>query len=63
MRAGLEVGNRSILGLNFRVNELTGALALAQLRKIDRITSTLRTQKHKLKALIEGRFGELDVDH
>ena len=30
LRAGLEVGHRSILGLNFRINELTGAVALAQ---------------------------------
>jgi len=53
MRAGLEVGHRSILGLNFRVNELTGALALAQLGKLDRITSTLRAKKRTLKAMIE----------
>jgi dTDP-4-amino-4,6-dideoxygalactose transaminase len=53
LRAGLEVGQRSILGLNFRVNELTGALALAQLRKIDRITAALRAKKRQLKALIE----------
>ena len=52
MRAGLEVGRRSILGLNFRVNELVGALALAQLRKIDNITHTLRLKKQRLKAAI-----------
>ncbi|MBD3377904.1 aminotransferase class V-fold PLP-dependent enzyme [candidate division KSB1 bacterium] len=52
LRAGLEIGARSILGLNFRVNELVGALALAQLHKIDRITSTLRQKKNKLKAMI-----------
>ena len=40
------------MGLNFRVNELVGAVALAQLRKIDRITSTLREKKNKLKSLI-----------
>ena len=51
-RAGLEVGHRNILGLNFRVNELLGAVALAQLRKIDRITSTLREKKKKLKNMI-----------
>ena len=49
MRAGLEVGHRSILGLNFRVNELVGALALAQLQKIDRITSTLRAKRESSK--------------
>ena len=52
--AGLEIGERSILGLNFRINELTGAVALAQLRKIDQITSTLRAKKQRLKALIDG---------
>ena len=52
LRTGVEVGRRNILGLNFRVNELVGALGLAQLRKIDRITSTLREKKKKLKTLI-----------
>ncbi|MBN1465435.1 DegT/DnrJ/EryC1/StrS family aminotransferase, partial [candidate division KSB1 bacterium] len=51
-RAGVEVGSRSILGLNFRVNELTGAVALAQLRRLDGILSTLREKKKKLQALI-----------
>jgi dTDP-4-amino-4,6-dideoxygalactose transaminase len=53
-RAGIEVGNRSLIGLNFRINELTGAVALAQLRKIDRITATLREKKAKLKERIAG---------
>jgi len=51
-RAGVEIGRRNILGLNFRMNELTGAVALAQLRKIDKITSTLREKKHKLREAI-----------
>jgi 8-amino-3,8-dideoxy-alpha-D-manno-octulosonate transaminase len=51
-RAGLEIGERSILGLNFRVNELVGAVATAQLGKIDKLTSTLREKKNKLKSLI-----------
>ena len=53
-RASLAIGENSILGLSFRVNELCGAVALAQLRKIDRITATLREKKNKLKALIDG---------
>jgi dTDP-4-amino-4,6-dideoxygalactose transaminase len=53
-RAGVEVGTRCVLGLNFRMNELTGALALAQLRKIDRITGTLRAMKNKFKEQIAG---------
>jgi dTDP-4-amino-4,6-dideoxygalactose transaminase len=56
-RAGVEVGNRNILGLNFRVNELLGAVALAQFRKIDAIVATLRTKKQKLKTLLAGDSG------
>lgn len=66
LRAGLQVGSRSILGLNFRINELTGAIALAQLRKIDKITSTLRHKKSRLKQLISGiqgmKFRKLNDD-
>jgi len=42
----------SILGLNFRINELTGALALAQVRKLADILTALRARKAKLKAQI-----------
>lgn len=51
-RAGVEVGHRQILGLDFRMNELTGAMALAQFRKVDKILGTLRAQKAKLRAAI-----------
>jgi dTDP-4-amino-4,6-dideoxygalactose transaminase len=51
-RTGVEVGSRSILGLNFRMNELTGAVALAQLHKLDSILAVLREKKSKFKALI-----------
>jgi dTDP-4-amino-4,6-dideoxygalactose transaminase len=54
LRAGVEVGQRCVLGLNFRMNEITGALALAQLRKIDLIISTLRAKKRKFKEQITG---------
>jgi dTDP-4-amino-4,6-dideoxygalactose transaminase len=53
-RTGVEVGARSLLGLNFRMNELTGAVALAQLRKLDRLLATLREKKAKLKERIAG---------
>jgi 8-amino-3,8-dideoxy-alpha-D-manno-octulosonate transaminase len=56
-RLGVEVGARSILGLNFRVNELTAAVALAQLAKLDKIVKTLREKKAKLKKLISGAQG------
>ena len=51
-RTGVEVGNRSLLGLNFRINELTAAIALAQLGKLDKIVVTLREKRKILKELI-----------
>jgi dTDP-4-amino-4,6-dideoxygalactose transaminase len=56
-RLGVEVGSRNVLGLNFRMNELTAAIALAQLGKIDKIISTLREKRSKLKKLIAGAKG------
>ena len=52
-RMGVEVGNRSIVGMNMRMNELTGAVSLAQLRKLDNILSTLRAKKAKLKTMLK----------
>ena len=52
LRSGVEVGQRSVLGLNFRATELTGAVARIQLSKIDDIVSTLRRKKARLKSLI-----------
>ena len=52
-RSGKEVGNRSIVGLNFQMNELSGAVALAQLRKLDGMLHILRDKKHRLKKLIK----------
>ena len=54
LRADAELTQRTILGLNFRVNELFGAVALAQLRKMETILSTLHAKKKRLKELIAG---------
>jgi 8-amino-3,8-dideoxy-alpha-D-manno-octulosonate transaminase len=51
-RLGVEVGKRNILGLNFRMNELSAAVALAQLTKIDKIIATLHEKRNKFKKLI-----------
>ena len=51
-RTGVEVGNRSIVGMNMRMNELSGAVALAQIRKMDKILSMLHERKGKLKKLV-----------
>lgn len=56
-RFGVEVGKRNILGLNLRMNELTAAVALAQLRKMDKIVATLREKRNKFKNLISGVKG------
>jgi dTDP-4-amino-4,6-dideoxygalactose transaminase len=52
LRTGLEIGARSLVGINLRINELTGAVGLAQLRKLDMILSLLREKKRKFKAAI-----------
>ncbi|MHA1688263.1 MAG: DegT/DnrJ/EryC1/StrS family aminotransferase [Promethearchaeota archaeon] len=48
-RQGVEQGKRTILGLNFRMNEITAAVALAQLRKLDTIKAKLLENKKILK--------------
>jgi dTDP-4-amino-4,6-dideoxygalactose transaminase len=53
-RSGKEVGERSLIGLNFQINELTGAVALAQVRKLDKMLSILRKNKRILKDKIRG---------
>jgi dTDP-4-amino-4,6-dideoxygalactose transaminase len=57
LRMGVEIGKRSIVGINLRMNELTGAFALGQLRKLDRILELLRDKKAKFKqALIAAKL-------
>ncbi len=52
LRMGLEVGRRSILGVNLRMTELTGAFALGQLEKLDRVLAMLKSRKARLKSAI-----------
>jgi dTDP-4-amino-4,6-dideoxygalactose transaminase len=56
-RTGVEIGNRVLLGLNFRLSELSAAVALAQLGKLDRIVSTLRDKRRVLKELLSKADG------
>ena len=51
-RTGVEIGNRSFVGMNMRMNELTGAVALAQLRKLEDILAALRKNKAMLKGML-----------
>jgi dTDP-4-amino-4,6-dideoxygalactose transaminase len=52
LRQGVEQGKRTILGLNFRMNELTAAVAEAQLKKLDYIKKKLHENKQRLKAIL-----------
>ena len=48
-REGTEEGNRTIFGMNFRMNELTAAVAIAQLRKLEGLLEDLRAKKKIMK--------------
>jgi len=52
LRQGVEQGNRTVLGINFRMNELTAAVAGAQLKKLDYIKEKLRKNKKYLKSIL-----------
>ena len=56
-RTGVEVGNRSLVGMNMRMNELSGAVALAQVRKLPEILELLKAKKARLKAALTGIEG------
>ncbi len=58
LRQGVEIGNRSLIGINLRMNELTGAYALAQLRKLDTILVMLREKKARFKQAIQSAYLE-----
>jgi len=52
LRLGVEMGRRPFIGLDFRMTELTAAVLLAQLRKLDHIVSHLRANKRRFKEAI-----------
>jgi len=51
-RMGVEVSKRSIVGLDFRMTELQGAVLLGQLRKVDRMLAHMRALKKHYKNLV-----------
>ena len=57
LRLGVEIGTREIIGMNLRMNELTGAVALAQVRKLPAILDRLRRNKAVLKSCLSGVKG------
>jgi len=48
---------RSILGFNYRMNELQGALGLAQLRKLDTMIAEQRKNKAAIKTMLQSVKG------
>jgi len=52
LRMGVEIGKRSLIGINLRMNELTAAFALGQLSKLDEILATLHEKKKLFKEII-----------
>ena len=57
LRQGIEQGARTIIGLDFRMTELAGAIILAQLKKIDMLKAELRKRKERFKKGIEDLKG------
>jgi len=57
LRMGVEVGNRAVIGQNFRMTELNAAVLLAQFRKLERILQRLRILKARFKKQIQGIEG------
>lgn len=51
-RKGVEVGQRSIIGLDFRMTELQAAVLLGQLRKLDAMLERIRENKRYYRSLI-----------
>jgi dTDP-4-amino-4,6-dideoxygalactose transaminase len=52
LRGGSKYAERPFLGLNFRMTELSGAVLLAQVRKLDTIRDHLRANKSIVKSTI-----------
>jgi dTDP-4-amino-4,6-dideoxygalactose transaminase len=56
-RSGAEIGHRSIIGQNYRMNELTAAVLIAQFRRLREISERLSYLKSRFKKQIEGILG------
>ncbi len=56
-RSGVEIGKRSIIGQNYRMNELTAAVLVAQFRRLEVILAHLRALKGRVKRGLSGLPG------
>ena len=62
-RLGSKYAERPFLGMNFRMTELSGAVLLAQVRKLDLIRTHLRANKKIVKSMIADLPGLGFRDH
>jgi dTDP-4-amino-4,6-dideoxygalactose transaminase len=53
LRMGVEIGKRSLIGLNLRMNELSAAFTLGQMTKLDRILQVLKEKKIRFKEILQ----------
>jgi len=53
---GMKAG-KLIIGQNFRMNEITAAVGIAQLHKLDRIIQTMKNSKRRIKSRLSGTIG------
>ena len=56
-RKGVEVGARPMLGLNFRMTEVQGAVLVAQLRRLDLIREHLHRNRDAVWSMLQGLPG------
>ena len=57
------IGNWSIVGINLKMNELTGAFLLGQMKKLDGIMDSLKVKKQKFKeAIRDGGIKNIDFE-
>ncbi|MEW5814692.1 MAG: DegT/DnrJ/EryC1/StrS family aminotransferase [Spirochaetota bacterium] len=49
LRQGVEQGSRTVIGLDFRMTELTAAVLLAQFKKLEKIKKLLKEKKKRFK--------------
>ncbi len=57
LRQGVEQGQRAIMGLDFRMTELSAAVIIAQLKKLEDMKARMRANKKRLKSALAGIAG------
>jgi 8-amino-3,8-dideoxy-alpha-D-manno-octulosonate transaminase len=57
LRSGVEIGKRTVIGQNYRMNELTAAFVLAQFSKLDTLLERLHHVKSRYKKNLKGAKG------